>query len=145
MTLALDREPIAARNADREALREIEALAQSGHGLRLSSGDVSFELPDALRHVLEQAAHELVRGNRVSLLPLGRHLTTRLAAELLNVSRPYLIRLLERGDLPFEKVGTHRRIAIEDLLRYRAARSEARRAALRALSEEADELEIYAD
>lgn len=143
MTLALHREPIAARNADREALREIEALAQSSPELQLSSGDVSVELPEALRLVLGQAAHELVRGNRVSLLPLGRQLTTRQAAEMLNVSRPYLVRLLTRGDLPFEMVGTHRRIAIEDVLRYRAARSEARRAALRALSEDADELEIY--
>jgi excisionase family DNA binding protein len=145
MTLTLDREPIAAPNTDREALRGIEALTQSGHDLRVSAGDESIELPEALRLVLEQAAHELVRGNRVSLLPLGRMLTTRQAAEMLNVSRPFLIHLLERDEIPFEMVGTHRRVAIEDVLRYRAQRSEKRREVLRALSEEADELGIYTD
>jgi len=145
MTLTVDREPVAASSADREVLRAVEALARSGLALRVTAGDATVELPEALRLVLEQAAHELVRGNRVSLLPLGRMLTTRQAAELLNVSRPYLIQLLERGELPFEMVGTHRRVAIEDVLRYRAERSERRRAALRALSDEADELGIYAD
>jgi excisionase family DNA binding protein len=145
MTLTLDREPIAAPNTDREALRRIETLAQSGHDLRVSAGDESIELPEALRLILEQAAHELVRGNRVSLLPLGRMLTTRQAAEMLNVSRPFLIQILERDEIPFEMVGTHRRVAIEDVLRYRAQRSEQRREALRALSQEADELGIYTD
>jgi excisionase family DNA binding protein len=145
MTLALDREPIAAPNADREALRVIEGLLQSGHEVRISAGDETVELPDALRLVLAQAVHELVRGNRVSLLPLGRQLTTRQAAEMLNVSRPFLVGLLERGEIPFEMVGTHRRIAIEDVLRYRADRSERRRAALRDLSQDADELGIYTD
>lgn len=145
MTLTLDREPIAAPNADREALRGVEAMTQSGLELRVSDGDRSIELPEALRLVLEQAAHELVRGNRVSLLPLGRMLTTRQAAEMLNVSRPFLIQLLEREEIPFEMVGTHRRVAIEDVLRYRAQRSEARREVLRALSEEADELGTYTD
>jgi excisionase family DNA binding protein len=145
MTLTLDREPIAAPNADREALRGVEAMTQSGLELRVSAGDQSVELPEALRLVLEQAAHELVRGNRVSLLPLGRMLTTRQAAEMLNVSRPFLIQLLEREEIPFEMVGTHRRVAIEDVLRYRARRSERRRDVLRALSQEADELGIYTD
>lgn len=145
MTLTLDREPIAAPKADQEALRNVEALAQSGRDLRVSAGDESIELPEALRLVLEQAAHELVRGNRVSLLPLGRMLTTRQAAEMLNVSRPFLIQLLQRDEIPFEMVGTHRRVAIEDVLRYRAQRSEKRREVLRALSEEADELGIYTD
>jgi excisionase family DNA binding protein len=145
MTLTLDREPIAAPNTDREALRGVEAMIQSGLELRVSAGDRSIELPDALRLVLEQAAHELVRGNRVSLLPLGRMLTTRQAAEMLNISRPFLIQLLEREEIPFEMVGTHRRVAIEDVLRYRAQRSERRREVLRALSEEADELGFYTD
>lgn len=145
MTLTLDREPIAALNTDREALRGVETMMQSGLELRVSAGDQSVALPEALRLILEQAVHELVRGNRVSLLPLGRMLTTRQAAEMLNVSRPFLIQLLEREEIPFEMVGTHRRVAIEDVLRYRAQRSERRREVLRALSEDADELGIYTD
>ncbi len=145
MTLTLDREPIAARPVDRDALRAVEALTQSGAEMRLTAGDTTVDLPDALRVVLELASHELLRGNRVSLLPVDRMLTTRQAAELLNVSRPFLIRLLDAGQIPFEMVGTHRRIAIEDVLRFRAARSARRRETFRALSHEADELGIYAE
>ena len=143
MTLTLDRDPIAARRADRDALRAVEALTQSAAEVHLTAGDTTVGLPDALRVVLELASRELLRGNRVSLLPVDRMLTTRQAAELLNVSRPYLIRLLEAGEIPFEMVGTHHRIAIEDALRFRAERSARRRQALRALSQDADELDIY--
>jgi excisionase family DNA binding protein len=145
MTLTITHEPIAASAADRKALEAVEQLVQSGDDLHLAAGDATISLPDALRAILEQAAHELVRGNRVSLLPIGRMLTTRQAAELLNVSRPFLIGLLESGQIPFELVGTHRRVAIDDLLRVRAERSRRRREALRDLSEEADELGIYTD
>ncbi len=143
MTVTLDREPIAARKDDRDALRAVEALTQSVAECQLTAGGTTVELPDALRVVLALAARELLRGNRVSLLPVERMLTTRQAAELLNVSRPYLIRLLEAGRIPYEMVGTHRRIAIEDALRFRAERSAHRRRVLRALSQEADELGIY--
>jgi excisionase family DNA binding protein len=61
------------------------------------------------------------------------------------VSRPVLIKLLDAGEIGFEMVGTHRRVPIDDLLRYREARSRARRAALRELSEDADDLGIYTD
>lgn len=143
MTLTLDREPIAAGHADRDALRAVEALTHSAAEVHLTAGDTTIVLPDALRVVLELASRELLRGNRVSLLPVDRMLTTRQAAELLNVSRPYLIRLLEAGEIPFEMVGTHRRIVIEDALRFRAERSIRRRQALRTLSQDADELGIY--
>ncbi len=143
MTLTLDREPIAARKDDRDALRAVEALTKSVAGCQLTAGGTTVELPDALRVVLELASRELLRGNRVSLLPVERMLTTRQAAELLNVSRPYLIRLLEAGRIPYEMVGTHRRIPIEDALRFRAERSAHRRRVFRDLSQEADELGIY--
>lgn len=143
MTLTLDREPIAARKDDRDALRAVEALTRSAGEVQLMAEGTTIELPDALRVVLEVASRELLRGNRVSLLPVERMLTTRQAAELLNVSRPYLVRLLEAGKIPYEMVGTHRRIPIEDALRFRAERSAHRRRVLRELSQEADELGTY--
>lgn len=145
MALILDREPIGAPGADRASIEAIGALLERVDDIRLCAGERSVALPEALRLVLQQAVHELVRGNQVSLVPLGRMLTTRQAAELLNVSRPFLIQLLERGEMPFEKVGTHRRVRLEDVLRYRAERSARRRALLRELSADADELGIYTD
>ncbi len=146
MALAVREEPIAARKKERRGIEAVAEIAEQAAGLRLVAPDGSeVELPESLRTVLKQAAHQLLQGSRVSLVALHTLLTTQQAAELLSVSRPYLIRLLDRGDLPFELVGTHRRIRIEDVLRYRHERSRWRREALRQLSEEADELGIYAE
>lgn len=145
MALSIPTDPIAASASEKEAIEVIERLARSGDELRFLAGGTTVAVPDAIRTILEQAAHELVRGNRVSLVPIGRMLTTRQAAELLNVSRPFLIGLLESDQIPYEKVGTHRRVPIDEVLRFREERSRGRRQALRQLSEEADELGIYTD
>lgn len=141
MPATIPREPIAATTDDR-SLREVEDRLREGVHLFDSRGN-RLELPEPLRDLLMQGIHELRRGNRVSLLPFGRLLTTQQAAELLGMSRPYLVKLLEAGELPFEMVGTHRRLRLEDVLRFRRTRSERRRAALRELSHDADELGIY--
>lgn len=145
MALSIPTDPIAASASEKEAIEVIERLARSGDELRFLAGGTTVAVPDVIRTILEQAAHELVRGNRVSLVPIGRMLTTRQAAELLNVSRPFLIGLLESDQIPYEKVGTHRRVPIDEVLRFREERSRGRRQALRQLSEEADELGIYTD
>lgn len=146
MALAVREEPIAACKKEQRGIEAVAELTEKAAGLRLVAPDGSeVELPESLRTVLTQTAHQLLRGSRVSVVALHTLLTTQQAAELLNVSRPYLIRLLDRGDLPFELVGTHRRIRIEDVLRYRQERSRRRREALRRLSGEADDLGIYAE
>jgi excisionase family DNA binding protein len=139
------REPIAAPRRDDAVLRRIDEELDEGTLTLTTSEGEHIKLPQALRDLLGQCVYELRRGNRVSLVPVGRSLTTQQAAEMLNVSRPYLIRLLEAGELPFEMVGTHRRLRIEDVLTYRKARSERRREVFRALNQQADELGIYAD
>ena len=80
---------------------------------------------DALRHIGS--------GDAVTIVPIHRILTTQQAADLLNVSRPYLIKLLKAGDIAFTTVGRHRRIKAEDLFAYKAARDQARSVALRKL------------
>ena len=142
----LTREPVAADSAENAAFEAIEQIVRAGEvDLVAPATGQTVSLPEAARAVLSQAAHAFLRGNRVALVPVGTRLTTQQAAELLNVSRPYLVRLVEAGELPFEKVGTHRRLALDDVLRYREERSRRRREALRRLSEDADELGIYTE
>lgn len=144
MTATIPREPITAP-ADDPALSQIEEQLRDGTLTLTDSRGAPVDLPGPLRDLLLQGVHELRQGNRVSLLSFGRLLTTQQAAELLGMSRPYLIRLLDRAELPHEMVGTHRRIRLEDVLRYRRARSKRRRAALRELSQDADDLGIYTE
>jgi excisionase family DNA binding protein len=79
----------------------------------------------------------------VSILHAGHELTSQQAADLLNVSRPYLVRLLDRGEIPSHRVGTHRRIRCEDLEHYRSRRDRRRREALRSMVSDAEALGLY--
>lgn len=70
----------------------------------------------------------------MSLVPLEQELTTQEAADLLNVSRPFLLKLLEQGEIPYIKVGSHRRIRFEDLMAYKQQRYLKRRQSLKELT-----------
>ena len=91
-----------------------------GEGARLvdSAGD-QVEVPAELVGVLKAIVEHLRAGQGVTVVSLQAELTTVEAAELLNVSRPHLIKLLDGGALPFRMVGTHRRLRLADVLAYR--------------------------
>lgn len=102
-------------------------------------------LPRAAARLLAAMLAELANGNAVSLVPLHAELTTQQAADLLGVSRPFLIGILERGEIPYRRVGNRRRVPVADLLRYQQEQDSRTRAAVAALTEQAEELGLGYD
>lgn len=90
----------------------------------------SVDLPAPLFDVLASIADQLQRGNGVVVMPAHKLLTSNEAAEILNMSRPHLIKLLDEKVIPFEYVGTHRRIRLSDVFVYQEGRNQEREAAL---------------
>lgn len=99
-------------------------------------------LPRQALALLRDLLVEMAQGNAVTIVPTHAELTTQEAANLLNVSRPHLVKLLEGGDIPFTKAGTHRRIRYQDLMTYREQRMQESRNALDELTEQAQELDM---
>ena len=98
-------------------------------------GEVSeLVLPAAAARALLDILTQMGQGNAVTVTSIQAELTTNQAAELLNVSRPYLTKLLDEGEIPFRKVGTHHRMKLQDVLAYREGMYGKRHAALEELS-----------
>ena len=104
----------------------------------------TLAIPESVFYVLERVAEVLARGDSVTVVPVGQELTTQQAADLLQVSRQYLVRLLEEKRIPFAKTGKHRRLRIEDVLSFKQTRDRDRRAGVRALSQLTEDLGGYA-
>jgi excisionase family DNA binding protein len=97
-------------------------------------------LPRSAVELIQQVMAQLARGNAVTVVPVHAELTTQEAADFLNVSRPFLIKLLEKSEIPFRKVGTRRRVLFADIEAYRHRDDERRRKTLEQLTREAEEL-----
>ncbi|GMV74299.1 MAG: hypothetical protein AMXMBFR78_12500 [Rubrivivax sp.] len=100
------------------------------------------ELPTSALRLLVDVLSELAEGNAVKVVPIHAELTTQEAADMLNVSRPHLVKLLESGALAFHKTGKHRRIRFADLMTFKTEQDRASAQAMEALAKQAQELQL---
>jgi excisionase family DNA binding protein len=129
---------------DARALELVHALLSDPyHDVVLTSHGDSAPLPSEVRQVLANVVEALRRGQAITLAPHAQRLTTQQAADLLGISRPTLVKLLETGKIPFEVPGRHRRIRLADLLAYQAVSSAERRQTLGKLTSDAQEMGLY--
>jgi len=121
--------------------------ACSGHGdtatLRLIDDEKDITVPVKAIHMLADILNQMAQGNAVSIVPIHVELTTQQAADMLNVSRPYLIKnILDTGKMAYHKSGTRRKILYKDLLAYKNKDLEERKALMAELAKQAQELGI---
>lgn len=146
MSNVLEVRPGAVRPEDLDAV--VLALEgntpQVGQTPRLVGPDgVEIELPAGIHALLVSIVENLKAGNGVSVIPMHAELTTVEAAEILNVSRPFLIKQIEAGVLAHHMVGTHRRLRLADVLAYRDRVDAEAQNALAAMTAEAENLGLY--
>lgn len=124
--------------------QRLAPLARSGRPLTMRVRDAgqeeTIELPAGAVKLLVEILEDMAAGRAVTIVPQNAELTTQQAADFLNVSRPFLIQLLEEKKIPFRMVGTHRRVRFEDVLRYKERIDAERRKVLDELAAEAQEL-----
>lgn len=145
MTTIATNSPVQPSAADvllaRESSRALGPLAQHSLRVRIEGRAEPIEIPAPAVRMLVDLLVEMAAGNAVTLIPVHAELTTQQAAEILGVSRPFVVSQLEAGQLKFHKVGTHRRIHFLDIMAYKQRMTSERKKALDELADQAQALD----
>jgi excisionase family DNA binding protein len=123
-------DPISIPETQGAQIRALRRLVQQGNAKLVGPDGKQIAIPEPVHDLLLTILRNLQAGKAVSIVPDHQQLTTQRAANILGVSRPFLVRLLENGDMPFHMVGSHRRIYLRDLLDYKRRRDAARHDAI---------------
>jgi excisionase family DNA binding protein len=135
--------PLAISDGDQKDIQALYAKFAKSKAKLVGPDGRSQRLPDSLYAFLVQLIADLQAGKSISIIQSQATLTTVEAANMLGVSRQFLVKLLDSGQIPHHKVGTHRRIYMRDLLQYKAERDGRRRKTLDALTEAEAEDGLY--
>lgn len=138
------RAPVRPKEQELPAVRRIDAIFEGRRKPKLlGPNGEEFAIPESIYTVIRRVVHEMTQGNAVVVMPVHMELTTQQAADLLNVSRPHLVKLLDAGTIPHHKVGKHRRVRFDAVMAYRTGRSVERRRALAEITRAAQEQRRY--
>ena len=151
--VAPEHDLVTANENERPALQRMQGILNEMRGTtvfnrkdrlpKLVYGDEEIEIPLSVFHILRQVVYHMMHGRAISIVPVSRELTTQQAADILNVSRPYLVTLLEEGKIPFTKVGTHRRIKFSELMEYKIRRDRERKQGLAEIAHISEDADLY--
>ncbi|UNU27538.1 helix-turn-helix domain-containing protein [Microcoleus vaginatus HSN003] len=130
---------------EQESIAQLAQLLsrESAQPKLVTSNGEEILIPESVCNILRQAVQEMASDQAASIVRYNRELTTQQAANILNVSRPFLVKLLENGEIPHIKVGSHRRILFQDLMIYKEQRKVKRRQLLDELIEMTEEAGLY--
>jgi excisionase family DNA binding protein len=134
--------PVTATEQEILLIKELEQFlrTQAPRSAKLvAPGGQELEIPEPIYQVLRRIVPLLAQGASIQLMPINKELTTQEAADLLNVSRPHLIKMLKVGRIPYHMRGSHRRILFQDLLEYQRRRDAEREEALKKITGLAEE------
>jgi len=120
--------------ASTSELRALRRMIQTRSSKLIGRTGETVAIPAPVRTLLAEIVRNMEDGKEVSVIAEHHELTTQRAANLLGVSRPFLVRLVEEGKLPFHKVGSHRRVYLSDVVAYKAKRDTERHRAIRNLA-----------
>lgn len=127
----------------RESSRRLSPFAKQDLHVRIrDEKGPDIELPAAAVQLLVHLLTQMAEGNAITLMPIHAELTTQQAADLIGVSRPFLVKELDEDKIPYRKVGTHRRVLFVDLMRYKESMDSKRHEALDELSKLSQELNM---
>ncbi|MBD2594466.1 helix-turn-helix domain-containing protein [Nostoc spongiaeforme FACHB-130] len=138
-------EPVLLQEQETQSIKQLESILKpEDTQLHLvGANGETIPIPESVDKVLRKVVQAMASGKLVSIVIQEQEFTTQQAADFLNVSRPYLIKLLEQGEISYIMVGTHRRVRFEDLQQYKQQRDSKRRQLLDELIAESQELGFY--
>lgn len=130
--------------AEKEQVKKLyRMLILEGSAALIGPGNSKLELPPSIYEVLVKVVEQMQEGKTIGLMPVMEELSTQAAADMLGMSRQFLVRELEAGKISFHRTGAHRRIYYKDLLEYKEQRQQKRRSAIDRMAQKSEELGVY--
>ncbi len=122
--------------------KRIKSSRKKGVKIKVQESEEFITIPKKALSLLSEIIQNMAEGKTISVVPSDTELSTQQAADFLNVSRPYLIKLLESYKIPYKKVGSHRRILLQDIIHFKEKLAHEREAQLNFLSSQAQDLNL---